>query len=72
MPGGGGRGGLGSGEVTARSVLKAAEEGSVGAHGHVGVLKQWRPRVENGTRRRRRQRRGGTGMARARGVDDLK
>jgi hypothetical protein len=38
-----GRGGLGSGEVRARSGLKAVGEASVGAHGHVGVLKQWRP-----------------------------
>jgi hypothetical protein len=67
MPSSGGRGGLGSGDVRARSGLKAAGEASVGTHGHVGMLKQWRPRAEKGTRRWWRQWRGGTGMARLRG-----
>jgi hypothetical protein len=71
MPDGGGRGGLGSGEVRARSGLKAAEEASVGAHGHVGVLKQWQPRAKNGARRRRCQWRGGMGMVAREGVDVL-
>jgi hypothetical protein len=42
----GGRGGACSSEVRARSGLNAAGEASVGAHGHVGVLRQWRPRAE--------------------------
>jgi hypothetical protein len=46
MPGGSGRGGLGSSEVRARSGLKVAGEALVGTHGHVGVLKQWRPRAK--------------------------
>jgi hypothetical protein len=40
--------------------VKKAGEASVGAHGHVGVLKQWRPRAKTGTRRRRRLWHGGT------------
>jgi hypothetical protein len=62
-PGGGGRRSLGYCKVRARSGLKAAEEASVGAHGHVGVLKQWRPRAGGGALQRQWQWRGDNGMA---------
>jgi hypothetical protein len=42
----GDRGGARSGEVRARSGLRAAGEASVGARSPVGVLKLWRPRAD--------------------------
>jgi hypothetical protein len=42
----GDRGGACSGEVRARSGLRAAGEASVGARNPVGVLKPWRPRAD--------------------------